>query len=60
MIAKELLEHETIDEKDLNRILDGKKVVRRKTLKVKTKRKKVKKSPTKKSSPTIKPKIAPA
>lgn len=61
-IAKELLEHETIDEKDLIRILDGKKVIRRRTIRPKKKRKKVSvKSPVRpKNRPIINPEAAPA
>ena len=61
-ISGELLEHETIDEKDLNRILDGKKVIRRRTVSTKKKRKKVNvKSPERtKKLPILKPETAPA
>ena len=61
-ISGELLEHETIDEKDLNRILDGKKVIRRRAISPKKKRKKVNiKSPVRsKKRPIIKPETAPA
>lgn len=61
-IAGELLEHETIDEKDLNRIMDGKKVIRRKVSQPKKKRKKVSNKSSVKSQkqPIIKPEAAPA
>ena len=61
-ISGELLEHETIDEKDLNRILDGKKVIRRKANSSKKKTKKVNiKSPVRtKKRPIVKPEVAPA
>ena len=61
-ISGELLEHETIDEKDLNRILDGKKVIRRRAIRTKKKRKKVNiKSPVRsKKRPILKPDPAPA
>jgi len=61
-ISKELLEHETIDERDLNRILEGKKVIRRKEKTQRKKRKKVAKTTQvqPKSTPVIKPNTAPA
>jgi cell division protease FtsH len=61
-ISGELLEHETIDEKDLNRILDGKKVIRRRAIRTKKKRKKVNiKYPVRsKKRPIINPETAPA
>ena len=61
-ISKELLEHETIDERDLNRILEGKKVIRRKAKTQRKKRKKVAKTTQvqPKSTPVIKPNTAPA
>ncbi|MBH49672.1 MAG: cell division protein FtsH [Candidatus Marinimicrobia bacterium] len=61
-ISKELLEHETIDERDLNRILEGKKVIRKKAKAQRKKRKKVAKTTQvqPKSTPVIKPNTAPA
>jgi len=61
-ISKELLEHETIDERDLIRILEGKKVIRKKAKAQRKKRKKVAKTTQvqPKSTPVIKPNTAPA
>ena len=61
-ISQELLEHETIDERDLNRILEGKKVIRKKAKAQRKKRKKVAKTTQvqPKSTPVIKPNTAPA
>jgi len=61
-ISQELLEHETIDERDLNRILEGKKVIRKKAKTQRKKRKKVAKTTQvqPKSTPVIKPNTAPA
>ena len=61
-ISKELLEHETIDERDLIRILEGKKVIRKKAKTQRKKRKKVAKTTQvqAKSAPVIKPNTAPA
>jgi cell division protease FtsH len=61
-IAEELLEHETIDERDLKRILDGKKVIRKKPIRQRKKRKKIPKVAPKKQKkqPFLKPETAPA